>query len=287
MNCPHCSAPLMDNAKFCIRCGRPVQTPDVIPPVSAPLVQSEPIVTPPAPISETVSAPVTQPVPEASSAPQPPSFLSEPVPVAEDGLHKEFGELITPRKRPRVGMGYLTALMSLAALAVLFLPLFAAQTLFGIETNGSLFSALTILFRADIGNVLQSLLSYTGVTLVPGLDANSLMLVAKIGLSILFVLPLLNLALSFLTRGSTRFYLMLVTTLLGGALFSVMRTVIQSTIEHMGRVAQDLVPQNIPAVTLSIIFYFLTLVYAFFGCVRKKAPKKQTENLETAPAQKQ
>jgi len=278
MNCPQCFADNPEKSKFCVQCGQSIEAPEEptaymtsIPGVQvintaspASVFPAQSVPTPPLPIFPT---PAT-----AHSGIAVPPALSEPIVLPEGALHKEFGELITQKGRPSIGVGYVTALLSVAAFVLLFIPLFDNMIVSSnlISTNGSFFSALTILFRSDARDFFLVVLTQAGVELVPGLSLESLLLFMKIVIVLVFSLPVVNLILSFATRGNTRFYLLLITSLIGGGVFSVLRAVVDTVSVQLNSMALAVIPSFIPAIVFSIVAYFLTLLFAFFGCRRKQ-----------------
>lgn len=273
VNCPHCSADIPDMSNFCVQCGRSIE-PSEGSIESVTSFQGKPDINgaQPAGVLSAQAEPDPPPVPFVPSNFTVPPSLSEPIVFTEDDLYKEFGELISHKGRPPVGMGYATALFSLAAFVLLFIPMFDTQTLFGISTNGSLFSVLTILLRPDIHAVAAGALTQTGFELVSGLSLGNILTLMSIGFILIFALPVINFILSFVAWGNTRFYLLLVTSLAGGGIFFVLRAVTDNLSVQLGSTAGALIPSFIPSILFSIAAYFLTLLFAFFGCKRKPKP---------------
>ena len=185
--------------------------------------------------------------PEPVTEPWVPETLSRPIEFSNEQAPKQFGAMVQRRRKP-IGVGYVMAGLCIPLFALLFVPLLGG----GSEVSDSL---LTVAFGS-----MRALVAEMGS--MADVAEAALFWVRCVAV-LLFILPPLIALLSIVSRGLARFFLVLLPTLFGGGIFVVLRVFNPSQAFLQGF-------QFLPAIDLSILIYFLILVFAFVGGIGRK-----------------
>ena len=237
------------------------------------LVQPEEYAQPEEPVQPDVSAQLDEfPQMDASAfqPPEPvkkswvPEALSQPIEFSGGQIRKEFGAMVLKKKKS-VGVGYVMAGLCIPLLVWLFFPLVGGVFFPDGQASISFFSLLKTFFGPEADWALTTLLAESGFLSTTGSSFEGAAFAVRLGGILLFVLPPVIALLSLISRGLTRFFLVLLPVLFGGGSLIALHSMVNSLL-HPGQSGFHF----LEAVDLPILIYFLILVLAFLGSIPRK-----------------